>query len=71
MFFFTLSKIPNILEGFVCPHYKPIAIAAILLMVVKIGNLERRKKKDWIHDKLGMREQRTLEIGMRQHETLC
>jgi hypothetical protein len=40
-------------------------------MVVKIGNLERRKKKDWIHDKLGMREQRTLEIGMRQHETLC
>jgi hypothetical protein len=27
-------------------------------MVVKIGNLERRKKKDWIHDKLGMREQR-------------
>jgi hypothetical protein len=32
-------------------------------MVVKIGNLERRKIKDWIHDKPGMREQRTLEIG--------
>ena len=32
-FFFTLSKIPNILEGFLCPYYKPIAIAAILLVL--------------------------------------
>lgn len=32
-FFFIHSKIPNILEGLLCPHYKPIAIAAILLVL--------------------------------------
>ena len=32
---------------------------------------EKKEKKDWNHDKPGMREQRTLGIGMRQHETLC
>jgi hypothetical protein len=32
-FFFTHSKIPYILEGFLFPHYKPIAISAILLVL--------------------------------------
>ena len=31
---------------------------------------EKKEEKDWNHEALGMREQRTLGIGMRLHETL-
>ena len=34
----------------------------------KLG--EKKEEKEWNHEELGMREQRTLGIGMRLHETL-